>query len=198
MDYSLPGSSVHGILQTRILEWVAFPSRDLPNPGIKTRSPALQQIPHHLSHQGSPRILQWVAYSFSRGSSQPRNQSRVFCISGRFFTSWATRESPIPICTCAKSLQLCPTFCNPMDFATLWTVACQATQSMDILQARILEWVAMTSSSGSSWPRDWTCVSYGSCSEGGFFTTELPGKTPIPIWALPITLFSYILFNVSL
>ena len=115
MDYSLPGSSVHGILQTRILEWVAFPSRDLPNPGIKTRFPALQQIPHHLSHQGSPRILQWVAYSFSRGSSQPRNQSRVFCISGRFFTSWATRESPIPICTCAKSLQLCPTFCNPMD-----------------------------------------------------------------------------------
>ena len=33
MDYSLPGSSVHGILQARILEWVAIPSsRDLPNP----------------------------------------------------------------------------------------------------------------------------------------------------------------------
>ena len=43
MDYGLPGSSVHGILQAGILEWVAFPSPGaLPNPGIKLRSPALQ------------------------------------------------------------------------------------------------------------------------------------------------------------
>ena len=42
-DCSPPGSSVHGILQVRILEWVAIPfSRDLPNPGIKPESPALQ------------------------------------------------------------------------------------------------------------------------------------------------------------
>ena len=39
MDCSLPGSSVHGILQARILEWVAIPfSRDLPNPGIEPGS----------------------------------------------------------------------------------------------------------------------------------------------------------------
>ena len=38
-----PGSSVHGILQARIMEWAAIPfSGDLPNPGIKPRSPALQ------------------------------------------------------------------------------------------------------------------------------------------------------------
>ena len=42
MDCSPPGSSVHGILQARILEWIAFPSGDLPNPGIEPRSPALQ------------------------------------------------------------------------------------------------------------------------------------------------------------
>ena len=43
MDYSLPGSSVNGILQTRISEWVAIPfSRDLPDPGIEPGSPALQ------------------------------------------------------------------------------------------------------------------------------------------------------------
>ena len=43
MDCTLPGSSVHGILQARILEWVAFPSSgDLLNPGIKPRSSALQ------------------------------------------------------------------------------------------------------------------------------------------------------------
>ena len=43
VDCSLPGSSVHGILQARILEWVAISfSRDLPNPGIEPGSPALQ------------------------------------------------------------------------------------------------------------------------------------------------------------
>ena len=43
MDCSPPGSSVHGILPAKILEWVAIPSPgDLPNPGIDPRSPALQ------------------------------------------------------------------------------------------------------------------------------------------------------------
>ena len=43
IDSSLPGSSVHGILQARILGWVAIPfPRDLPDPGIKPASPALQ------------------------------------------------------------------------------------------------------------------------------------------------------------
>ena len=46
MDYT-----VHGILQARILEWVAFSfSRDLPNPGIEPRSPLLQVILYQLSH----------------------------------------------------------------------------------------------------------------------------------------------------
>ena len=58
MDCILPGSSVHGILQARILEWVTFP--------------------------------------FSRGSSQPRDQTWVFCIASRFFTIWATREARYP------------------------------------------------------------------------------------------------------
>ena len=39
------------------------------------------------------RILEWVAFPFSRGSSQPRDQTQVSCISGRLFTSWATREA---------------------------------------------------------------------------------------------------------
>ena len=39
------------------------------------------------------RILDWVAISFSRGSSQPRDQMQVSCIAGRFFTIWAIRES---------------------------------------------------------------------------------------------------------
>ena len=39
------------------------------------------------------RILEWVAISFSRGSSRPRDPTRVSCIAGRFFTDWATREA---------------------------------------------------------------------------------------------------------
>ena len=56
MDSSRPGSSVHGILQARILEWVGMPS--------------------------------------SRGSFWLRSQTWVFCIAGKFFTIWATREGP--------------------------------------------------------------------------------------------------------
>ena len=48
---------------------------------------------------------------------------------------------------------------------TPWTVACQSPLNMGILQAGILEWVAMPSSRGSSWPRDWTCFSYVSCMD---------------------------------
>ena len=40
------------------------------------------------------RILEWVAYPFSSGSSRPRNWTGVSCIAGGFFTSWAIREAP--------------------------------------------------------------------------------------------------------
>ena len=71
-----------------------FPSPgDIPNPGIEPRSPHCRQILYQLSQKGSPRILEWVAYLCSRGSSRHRNRTRVFCIAGGFFTSWATREA---------------------------------------------------------------------------------------------------------
>ena len=57
----------------------------------------------------------------------------------------------------AKSLQLCLTLCNPMDCSP------PGSSVLGILQTRILEWVAMPSSRGSSQPRDLTCVSYVSC-----------------------------------
>ena len=55
VDCSPPGSSIHGILQARILEWIAI--------------------------------------SFSRGSSQPRDRTQVSCIAGRHFNLWATRKA---------------------------------------------------------------------------------------------------------
>ena len=57
MDYNLPGSSVHGISQARILEWVAISfSRESFRPGVKTRSPAFEADSLLLSHQGSPQL----------------------------------------------------------------------------------------------------------------------------------------------
>ena len=89
--------TVYGILQARILEWVAFPFfRVFSNPGIEPRSPTLQgDFFYQLRHKGSPRTLEWVAYPFSSGSSWTRNQTGVSCIAGRFFASWATREASI-------------------------------------------------------------------------------------------------------
>ena len=65
-----------------------FPTQRL-NPGL----PHCRQILYQLSHKGSPRILEWVAYPFSSRSSRPKNQTRVSCIAGGFFTSQATREA---------------------------------------------------------------------------------------------------------
>ena len=62
------------------------------NPGLLD----CRQILSQMSHKGRPRILEWVAYPFSSGSSQPRNRTRVSCISGGFFTNWAIREAPLP------------------------------------------------------------------------------------------------------
>ena len=82
---------------------------------------------------------------------------------------------------------------------TLWpprTIACQASLSMGIHQARILEWVALPSFRGSSQPRDWTFVFCGSCIAGGFFTTEPLGKPSlwnlgICDWVTSLSLFTF-------
>ena len=59
-----------------------FPTQGL-NPGL----PCCRQILHQLSHKGSPRILEWVAYPFSSGPSKARNRTRVSCTAGGFFTN---------------------------------------------------------------------------------------------------------------
>ena len=55
---------------------------DLPNPGTNSGLQHCRWILYHLSHQGSTRILEWVAYPFSRGTSHPRNWTRASCIAG--------------------------------------------------------------------------------------------------------------------
>ena len=105
-----------------------FPSPgDLPDPGIKPASPALERDSLPPSHQGS-------------------------------------------LCLHAKSLQSCPILCDPMDCSP------PGSSIHGILQTKILEWVAMPSSRGSSRPRNQTRVSCSSSVADRFFTNELPGK----------------------
>ena len=147
MDCSPQEFSVHGILQAKILEWVAIP--------------------------------------FSRGSSQSRDRSQVSCIAGQIFTIRATRDlskimywhvilnlggyfelnfllflSMLYLHTLIgmiSSVKCCAqSFSCVRLFATSWIRAHQDPLSMGILQAKILEWVAILFSKWSSWPRDWT------------------------------------------
>ena len=69
------------------------PPGDLSNPGIKLRSPALQEDSLPSEPLGKPKNTGMGSLSFSRGSSQPRNQTRVFCTAGGSFNSWATWEA---------------------------------------------------------------------------------------------------------
>ena len=69
---------------------------------------------------------------------------------------------------CAKSLQSCPTLCDPIDCSP------PGSSVPGILQAGMLEWVAVPSSRGSSRPRDGTRVSYVSYIGRRFFTTRAP------------------------
>ena len=73
-------------------------------------------------------------------------------------------------CVLAKSLQSCPTLCDPMDCSP------SGSSVHGISQGRIPEWVAIFSSRGSSQTRDWTCISCGSCTAGRFFTAEPSGE----------------------
>ena len=75
-----PGQ-IPGVGSLSLLQGI-FPTQGS-NPGL----PHCRWVLYQLSHKGTPSILEWVAYPFSRGSSQPRNQTRVSCIAGRFFTN---------------------------------------------------------------------------------------------------------------
>ena len=82
-------------------------------------------VPMDCSLQGSfvngifkARVLEWVAISFSRRSSPPRDQTWVSCIAGRHFTIWATREAPYP-----EETRVEKDTCTPLFTAALFTIA---------------------------------------------------------------------------
>ena len=75
MDCSLPGSSVHldSLGRNTVVGCHALLQGIFPTQGSNPGLPHCRQILYQMSHQGSPIILEWVAYPFSRGSSCPRN-----------------------------------------------------------------------------------------------------------------------------
>ena len=91
-----------------------------------------------------------------------------------FLGGWVVR-----VCSDAE---LCPTLCDPMDHR--WP----GFSVHGVFQARILEWIAISSSRGSSPPRDRTC---DSCIDNSFFTTESPGRPyPRPFFSVLIPHYS--------
>ena len=84
-------------------------------------------------------------------------------------------------CVCASLLQLCLTLCDPKDCSP------PGSSLHGILQVRILEWVAMPSTRGSSPPRDRTGISFVSCIAGGFFTSWVTREAPSKWSVIPQT-----------
>ena len=84
--WNSPGQNT-GVGSLSLLQWI------VPTQGSNSGLPRCRWMLYQLSHKGSPRILEWIAYPFSSGSSRPRNWTGVSCIAGEFFTNWAIREA---------------------------------------------------------------------------------------------------------
>ena len=142
--------------------WVCqVPTSTLPTARAGTLQ-ALGQLCHPVKSSTQPHITSWsqemCGAKSARLSWNHGSQISLSCV-----------LSSSVQCS-AKSLQSCPTLCNPMDCSP------QGSSVHGILQARILEGVAVPSSRGSSQHRDLTCVFWGSYIVGKFFTTEPPGE----------------------
>ena len=119
MDCSLPGScpwnspgQTTGVGSLSLLQGI-FPMQSL-NPSLLH----CRLILYLLSHKGNPRVLEWVTYPFSSGSSQPRNQTGASCIADRFFTNWAIREAHISLELAVKIL--IPVIAVSLDTCCIW------------------------------------------------------------------------------
>ena len=80
--------SVHSPSQNTGVGSLSLLQRIFLTQGSNSGLPHCRQILYQQSHKGNPRILKWVPYPFSRGSSQPRNGTGVSCIASGFFTNW--------------------------------------------------------------------------------------------------------------
>ena len=147
--------------------------RDLPNPGIKPKSPALQADSLPSEPPGKPISAVGIHISLPFGTFLPIPRWMTPTYLGRHRApSWASctiQKVPASYLFYTLVAQLCSALCNPMDCSP------PGSSVHGNLQARILEWVANPFSRGSSRPSDWTCVS---CIAGRFFTTWATREAP--------------------
>ena len=134
------------------------------------------------------RVLEWVAISFSRGSSWPSDRTRVSRIAGRYLTIWVTRcKTSAVIClipfqslvllsrtSLFQSTLLSLFIQSCLTPVTLWTVACQPPLSMGF--PRQEHWIRVPFPSPGNLP-DLGIEPAFPALAGGFFTTEPPGKS---------------------
>ena len=162
MDSSPPGSSNHRILQARILEWVAI-SFSIKNVWQVQKQNQKSCVAYTQGKwRKNVKALNATLQNVDFVSTANGKTAKTFSEQGKWsnMCSWTVKWS----CNtglrkyCAQSLN------HVWLFATPWTVVCQAPLSMGILQATMLEWIAMTFSRGSSQPRDHTHISYVSCT----------------------------------
>ena len=155
MDCSLPGSSIHGVLQARILEWVAylsllqgiFPTQELNWDLLHCR-----WILYQLSYQRSLIHTYTPIQNKKFFKRENRNsQSVAGCL---FIEAGLTSKMVISnLKSESKIARSCPILCDPMDCSL------PGFSIHGISQAWVPEWVAFSFSRGSSWPRDQTQVS---------------------------------------
>ena len=170
MDCYPPGSSGCGILQARILEWVAIPfSRGSSWPRDWTCIQHYRQILYHLSHQGSPKDEETETLkSHSPTLQHTSDRSRCVCLQ----SSWTFFK----IISIIKSLeqylhaQSRQTLCDPIN--------CSLTgfSFHGIIQTRILEWVAISFPRESARSRDWTRISCLLHQQAVSLSRAPPGK----------------------
>ena len=111
------------------------------------------------------RILEWVSISSSRGSSQLRDRTRISLLYD--LCLYLQRLSDILLILSEVTVaQLCLTLCDPVDCSP------SASSAYGMVQARILEWVAISFARGSSQPRDRTQVSHIAGRRFNLCTTE--------------------------
>ena len=129
---------------------------------------------HQYNFREDVHVTEWSGLKFCLEiETRERNNSTILFIS----VDIKCNRLLLCVCVCVYVCVLrcfsCPTLCDPIDHSL------PGSSVHGILQARILEWVAMPSSSEFSWPRDWTHVS---CMAGGFLTTEPLGKPGYCWW----------------
>ena len=137
MDCSLPGSSIHGIFQARVLEWVAITfSRESSQPRDRTWVSCIAEILYHLSHQGSLLLLS--RFSHVQLCATPETAAHQDPLSLGFSRQehWSGLPFPSPMHE-SEVAQSCPTLSDLMDCSL------PGSSVHGIFQARVLEWGAI-------------------------------------------------------